>query len=108
MANPHRIVVVEELFLARFLCTALRRMGYDAGSCMSEQVCELMESGQVDLLVTNTPAAFAAFGSVVPLLYTAAFPDAAQAAGFRRWLPLRKPFQNAELVSAVRSLLSKG
>jgi hypothetical protein len=66
----------------------------------------LLRSGIASLLITNTPAEFAEFGSSVPLLYVAAFPDAANAVAFKRWLPLRKPFQNSELLDAVGQLLA--
>jgi hypothetical protein len=105
---PRRIVVVEDVFVRKFLRVALERLGHVAICAMPVEAVRLIQGGEVDLLVTNTPAEFAEVGEMVPLLYVAAFPDPAAAAGFRRWLALRKPFQTGELSAAVEQLLASG
>ena len=64
-----------------------------------------LRAGNVDLLITNTPATFAEFGQMVPLLYLAAFPDPEAAADFERWLALSKPFQTTQLLVQAGCLL---
>ena len=105
MAESRKIVVVEDVFVRSFLRAALERMGHCVICPTQAEARRLLRSGEIDLLVTNTPSAFAEFGAAVPLLYIAAFPDPAAAAGFHRWLPLHKPFQSAELTAAVEKLL---
>src|SRR4051794_7483222 len=105
MAASRQIVVVEDVFVRTFLRAALERMGYRVLCPNGPEAARLLASGEVDLLVTNTPGEFAVFGTAVPLLYIAAFPDPARASAFHRWLPLHKPFQSAELATAVQRLL---
>src|SRR5437764_1141877 len=105
MPDPRQIVVVEDAFVRSFLRTALERLGCVVICASTGDAAERLRNGGIDLLVTNTPAVFAEFADSVPLLYTAAFPDPAVAAGFRRWAPLRKPFPASELTAAVDRLL---
>ena len=88
-----------------FLRAALGRQGHTVSCPTSAEAMRLLQTGQIDLLVTNSPTAFSQFGDVVPLLYMAAFPEPAFAAAFRVWLPLPKPFQTSELTAAVDRLL---
>src|SRR6266496_4452894 len=97
MTGPRQIVVVEDVFVRSFLRAALERMGHHVRCATPAEAVRLLESGAIDLLVTNTPGEFSQFGATVPLLYIAAFPDPVAAAAFQRWLPLRKPFPAAEL-----------
>jgi len=108
MVGPRRIVVVEDVFVRKFLRAALERMGHVVICAMPAEALRLIHGGEVDLLVTNAPYDFAEVGEVIPLLYVAAFPDPAAAAGFRRWVPLRKPFQTGELSTAIEHLLGSG
>jgi hypothetical protein len=105
MAASRQIVVVEDVFVRTFLRAALERMGYRVVCPNPAEAVRLLSSGEIDLLVTNTPGEFSDFGATVPLLYIAAFPDPSCASAFQRWLPLHKPFQSAELASAVQRLL---
>jgi len=98
-------VVVEDVFVRAFLRTALERHGYAATCAAPEAARKLLESGEAGLLITNIPDTFAAFGASVPLIYVAAFPDPAAAAGFSRWRPLRKPFPTSELIALVQELM---
>lgn len=106
MGNPRQVVVVEDVFVRSFLRAALERVGYIAHCVTAEEAMRLLRSGEIDLLVTNTPDSFAEFGPSIPLLYVAAFPNPANAAAFRRWLPLHKPFQAHELNAAIQRLLA--
>lgn len=105
MTDSRRIVVVEDVFVRSFLRAALVRQGHQVICAMPEQAIELLKTGEIDLLVTNSPQVFAGFGSQVPLLYLAAFPEPAAAADFSHWLSLRKPFQTTDLVALVNQLL---
>jgi DNA-binding response OmpR family regulator len=105
MADSRRIVVVEDVFVRTFLRTALQRHGHQVTCASPTQAVELLKAGSVDLLVTNTPQLFAEFGSRVPLLYLAAFPDPLASMDFKRCLALRKPFQTADMVAMVERLL---
>jgi CheY-like chemotaxis protein len=105
MPDARKIVVVEDAFVRSFLRAALERQGHHVVCAVPAHAAELLESGDVDLLVTNTPQTFADFGGRIPLLYLAAFPDPAAAVDFTRWLSLRKPFQTTELVGLVQQLL---
>ena len=107
MPEPRQIVVVEDLFVRQFLQTALQRMGHHVTCAMPVEAARLIHQGGVDLLVTNSPATFAEFGDTVPLLYLAAFPDPSMAASFRRWIPLRKPFQTSELRASIDQLFAE-
>src|SRR5437773_9766056 len=107
MSKAHQIVVVEDVFVRSFLRAALERLGYTVRCPTFDEVGRLLQSGEVDLLITNAPTEFSQFGATIPLLYVAAFPDPALAAAFQRWLPLHKPFQAAELADAVQRLLAK-
>jgi hypothetical protein len=108
MGQANKIVVVEDAFVRSFLKVALERHGHSVICATPAQAVELLRERRANLLITNTPAEFAEFGSTVPLLYTAAFPDPSVALPFKRWKPLRKPFQNAELISLVDQLLGSG
>ena len=88
-----------------FLRAALERLGCRVICASPVQAVDRLRAGDVDLLITNTPGAFAEFGELVPLLYIAAFPEPSEAAAFRRWTSLRKPFQTAELTAAIERLL---
>jgi hypothetical protein len=105
MPAPYRILVVEDVFVRSFLRTALERLGHTVVCASAADAVRHLKAGEVDLLVTNTPAAFGEFGEAVPLLFVAAFPDPALASTYRRWLPLRKPFQASELTIAVERLV---
>ena len=105
MTEVRKIVVVEDAFVRSFLRAALERQGHHVICAVPAYATELLKTGGVDLLVTNTPQTFADFGAAVPLLYLAAFPDPVAASDFTRWLSLRKPFQTAELIVLVRQLL---
>jgi hypothetical protein len=104
MADPRQIVVVEDVFVRTFLKAAFERLGHTTVCTTRVEAIRLLQGGRIDLLVTNTPQDFAEFGESVRLLYLAAFPDPVAAAAFRVWLSLRKPFQTAELASAVEHL----
>jgi hypothetical protein len=106
MPEPRQIVVVEDAFVRSFLRAALERLGCIVICAGTAEATERMRAGGIDLLITNTPAAFGEFGETVPLLYIAAFPEPAAAVAFRRWTPLRKPFQTSELTAAVEQLLA--
>jgi hypothetical protein len=106
MTDPRQIVVVEDVFVRTFLRAALERLGHTVLCPSRAEATNLLASGGIDLLVTNTPWDFAEFGESVPLLYIASFPDPVSAAAFRVWLPLGKPFQNSELVNVVERLLA--
>jgi two-component SAPR family response regulator len=105
MPDPRQIVVVEDVFVGNYLRAALERQGHTVSCPTSAEAMRRLQTGQVDLLVTNSPTAFSQFGDAVPLLYLAAFPEPAFATAFRVWLPLRKPFQTSELTAAVERLL---
>jgi hypothetical protein len=83
----------------------LQREGHEVTCESAAEAAGLLRNEKVDLLITNTPTAFAEFGQRVPLLYLAAFPDPEAAASFERWLALRKPFQTTELVSQAGRLI---
>ena len=108
MADHFTIVVVEDSFVGGFLRTVLERRGYHVIPTTQQDALSLLRSPSpsVGLLITNIPQAFAEFGARIPLLYTAAFPDPEKAAGWRRWLGLRKPFQTDDLVKSVEILLA--
>jgi len=105
MPDSRKIVVVEDVFVRSFLRTALARHGYEVICAAPAQAAQLLQNGGIDLLITNVPQTFAAFGAQVPLLYLAAFPDPALAVDYSRWLALRKPFQTTELMLLVEQLL---
>ena len=105
MGNPRQVVVVEDVFVRSFLRAALERVGYVAHCVSAQEAMRLLRSGEIDLLVTNTPDTFSEFGATIPLLYIAAFPNPANAVAFRRWLPLHKPFQAYELNAVIQRLL---
>jgi DNA-binding response OmpR family regulator len=105
MPEQCQILVVEDAFVRSFLRAALERLGHEVICAQAEEALAQLRKGEIDLLVTNKPAEFAEFGEAVPLIYVAAFPDPSAAVAFRRWLPLRKPFQAAELTAAVERLL---
>jgi hypothetical protein len=68
--------------------------------------CTFLREGleKVNLLITNTPAAFAEFGDL-PVLYLAALPDPAAIQPFRRCAALRKPFHPTQLLNHIAQLL---
>lgn len=101
----NQILVVEDTLVSRLLCSVLQREGYRVTCETPAEAVALLRAGYADLLITNTPGEFAEFGSKVPLLYLAAFPDPQVAAPFDRWLSLRKPFPTSELVILTGRLL---
>jgi len=105
MSEFRQIVVVEDAFVQSFLRAALERLGCVVICATPVEAAARLREGEIDLLVTNRPDAFEEFGEWLPLLYVAAFPNPAAAAAFRRWVPLRKPFQAAELTAAIDRLL---
>ena len=108
MTDQHTIVVVEDSFVGNFLKAVLERRGYRVMPASREDALNLLDcrSPAVALLITNTPRVFVDFGDRIPLLYTAAFPDPVNTAGWRRWMSLRKPFQTSELLRCVERLLA--
>jgi DNA-binding response OmpR family regulator len=100
------IVVVEDPFVLSFLGNVLTKSGYQVVPARVQRGLELVRAGgaKVDLLITNTPAAFAEAGERIPLLYLSAFPDPEQASGFRACRILRKPFHPRQLLAAVAEL----
>jgi hypothetical protein len=100
-----QILVVEDAFVSNLLRAILQRAGHCVTCESAAEASGRLRSGNVDLLITNTPATFAEFGRTVPLLYLAAFPNPEAAADFERWLALRKPFQTTELLAQTGRLL---
>lgn len=110
MTSHHKpsFLVVDDLFVAAFLRTVLRKRGYDAVECDLSRGVELMRENpsRFDVLITNSPAAFVASASEVPLLYLAACPDPELTEPFKTARVLRKPFKPVDLFAAVDDLLA--
>jgi DNA-binding response OmpR family regulator len=100
------ILVVEDPSVGSFLLAWLSRKGYQVMCVDRAAALTLLGDAtqRIDLLITNTPRAFAAFPGV-PLLYLAALPDPAAMRGFQRCASLRKPFLPAELLQRVEHLI---
>ena len=101
------IVVVEDPFVCHFIRTVLERRGYRVLSGDARHGLAALRDGsqQVQLLITNVPAAFTEFRSRVPLLYLAALPDPGLASPYRNSRVLSKPFHPNELLALVQELL---
>lgn len=104
------VLIVEDPFVTGLLRSVLERKGFSVVSARAPHALEMLRAGEVhpDLLITNSPSAFAEIGDWMPLLYLSACPDPEQVSSFRTWLSLNKPFQPRDLVDAVGDLLSCG
>ena len=101
------IVVVEDPFVRNFLRTVLERQGYKVLSGGVRHGLAALRDGsqEVQLLITNVPAAFTEFAGRVPLLYMAALPDPSLASQYRNRRALSKPFHPHDLLASVQELL---
>lgn len=100
------IVVIEDPFIRRYLRDLLVRYGFRVIGSDVTAVTEMLRSGSehVNLIITNKPAEFLAFGDQVPVLYLSAMPDLGLAAQFLHCRTISKPFRPEQLVEAVRDL----
>jgi DNA-binding response OmpR family regulator len=103
------IVVVEDPVVRKFLRTVLERQGYTVLSGgVPDGLAALRDGSQeVQLLVTNVPAAFTEFAGRVPLLYLAALPDLSMASPYRNSRVLSKPFHPRRLLASVQELIQR-
>ena len=101
------IVVVEDPFVRNFLRTVLERQGFEVLSGGVRHGLAALRDGsqEVQLLITNVPAAFTEFAGRVPLLYLAALPDPSLASQYRNRRVLSKPFHPHDLLASVQELL---
>lgn len=100
------VAVAEDPFVRRYIRALLAKHGFRIAENDTPLTRKLIESGQLkpDVLITNDPTTFAAFGGELPVLYLAAAPDPTLVQRFRRSRTLRKPFQAEHLVQAVSEL----
>jgi len=103
------IAVTEDPFIRKFLGDVLKRRGYRVVGADSARALEMIRSGDetVDLVITNTPVAFASVAEQVPMLYIAALPDPDMGSRFTSFRSLKKPFLPEQLLEAVEELVTK-
>lgn len=101
------VLIVEDPLIRRFVGGILTREGRSVVEAEPDQALRILRGGEcaVSLLVTNHPERFLEFAETLPLLYIAAFPDAALAVCFPRYRMLRKPFYPPDLVRCAAELL---
>ena len=102
------VAVAEDPFVRRYMRCLLERRGYQVIESDAGNVRRLLESGEVkiDLVISNTPSVFSPFARQLPLVYLSAAPDPDLVSGFSCQRTLQKPFQPAEVLSAVQELLT--
>ncbi len=107
LSEEGAFLVVDDPFVRGYICSFLGHHGYVAIQAdVLHGLAVLAErKTPVRLLITNTPAKFAAAAGDIPLLYIASCPDPVQAASFRRWRALRKPFKPADLLKSLDQVL---
>jgi hypothetical protein len=100
------IVIVEDPYIRKYLRDLLTRHGYRVVGSDANAASGMLRSqtGDVDLVITNEPAAFVAFARTVRLLYLSGVPDFDLASRFSFCRTLKKPFHPDHLVAAVREL----
>ena len=99
--NSQAIVVVEDPLVQRFVCSVLESVGQAAVECDARNAIDLVSSGNVKLLITNTPQLFERFAHQLLLVYMAQCPDPDLASPFRECRILQKPFRARQLLQAV-------
>jgi hypothetical protein len=100
------VAVAEDPLVCRYLRTLLGRHGFQTVENEPPVTLKLMKSGQLqpDVLITNTPDAFAGFADRVRILYLAAAPDPQLVRAFRNSRTLQKPFHAEQLLNALDEL----
>ena len=108
--SPGVVLISEDPFVSSYLRCLLRRQGYEVLQADTRRAAEMVRGGTVavDVLITNTPAAFHSCAEDVPLLYLSAAPDMDLVPPFRRCRVLPKPFHPDELLAVVGELAEPG
>lgn len=101
--NSGVILITEDAWICKFLCTALARAGYRTVELDAPRAVNLIHKGELPVraLITNTPAAFRAVAGQIPLVYTTSCPDPEATQGFGQCLVLQKPFHAGQLLQAL-------
>jgi len=104
------VLVVDDPYVRSFVRTLLERHGYKVIATDLASGLELVSTGgtQIDVLITNQPAAFAGHSRDLPLVYIAAFPEESLALPFHRRRLLSKPFAPQQLLQALDDLVNDG
>jgi DNA-binding response OmpR family regulator len=106
---PGRILVVEDPAIRSYLRAVLSREGYLISHANLDRAVEMIRlEKRPDLLITDEPAVFLEFADRLPLLYTTTYPDPEVAEKFFACQVLIKPFKQAELLAAVKTLCDLG
>lgn len=105
---PDRILVVEDPAICSYLCAVLKRQGYLTSHADGDQALAMIRrDGEPDLLITDEPAMFLEFANALSVLYTASCPDLDVAEKFFACQVLIKPFRQADLLGAVKTLCGR-
>ena len=105
---PGRILVVEDPAIRSFLRVLLTKQGYLIAHADADRAVEMIRlDEQPDLLITDVPDAFLEFADRLPLLYTTTCPDLHVAKKFPAFQVLIKPFKQADLLAAVKTLCTR-
>ena len=106
MRTSRPIILVEDPFIRSYLRFVLQRRGYSVVESDATRACEMANSDDGVVVITNAPEQFLPCAEKLALVYIAAAPETELAARFPMCRVLRKPFQPEELVKAVESLIS--
>ena len=106
MRKSRPIILVEDPFIRSYLRFVLSRRGYSVVESDATRACEMANSNDGILVITNAPEPFLPCADKLALVYMAAAPDMELAARFPKCRVLRKPFAPDELVKAVEGLVS--
>ena len=100
------IILVEDPFIRSYLRFVLQRRGFSVVESDAIHACEMANSNDGVLVITNAPEPFLPCADKLALVYIAAAPDMELAARFPRCRVVRKPFPPEALVKAVEGLAS--
>jgi hypothetical protein len=100
------VLIVEDRFICTYLRSVLTRAGYRAVEAEHRTAVSLIHSGEVPVkaIITNAPETLQAEASRLPLIYTTSCPNPDATEGYRCYRILRKPFQPADLLDALREV----
>jgi hypothetical protein len=103
--DPGVIIVIEDLFIRKFLRCALARVGFRTVEMDAPAARDFVRDGaHVKALITNKPEVCVDWASEIPLVYTTSCPDPDAMRGFTRGLVLQKPFHAHQLVEALEGV----